>query len=71
MDVKGHRIAGVEVLDHKKSYMDEAERIAGRVVAEQTLAVDTVSGATLTSDTVKKAVENALLQGIRSKRGVQ
>jgi uncharacterized protein with FMN-binding domain len=64
-DVRDHRIENIEVLYHKKSYMDQAERTAARIVEKQTPTVDAVSGATLTSDTVKKAVENALLQGIR------
>ena len=65
VDVKAHRIESIDVLDHKKSYMDQAERTAQRIVEKQTPAVDAISGATLTSDTVKKAVENALLQRIR------
>ena len=40
--------------------MDQAKRIAGAVCTEQSLEVDAVSGATLTSDTVLKAIENAL-----------
>lgn len=62
--VESHRIAGVEVLAHKDSYMDYAQQIAGAVVAEQSLEVDTISGATFTCDTVKMAIENALLQGM-------
>lgn len=40
--------------------MEQAETIARKVCAEQTLEVDAVSGATLTSETVLKAIENAL-----------
>jgi len=43
----------------------QAEMIAHDVLGSQSLAVDAVSGATLTSDTVKKAIEDALLQGIQ------
>ena len=58
--VQNHEIMDIEVLEHKASYMGQAERIAGEVCAEQTLEVDAISGATFTSDTVLKAIENAL-----------
>ena len=57
---KNHEIADIEILEHKASYMGQAERIAGEVCAGQTLEVDAISGATFTSDTVLKAIENAL-----------
>ena len=58
--VQNHEITDIEVLEHKASYMGQAERIAGEVCAEQTLEVDAISGETFTSDTVLKAIENAL-----------
>ena len=58
--VQNHEIMDIEVLEHKASYMGQAERIAGEVCAGQTLEVDAISGATFTSDTVLKAIENAL-----------
>ena len=58
--VKNHEIADIEILGHKASYMEQAETIARKVCAGQTLEVDAVSGATLTSETVMKAIENAL-----------
>ena len=58
--VQNHEITDIEVLEHKASYMGQAERIAGEVCAGQTLEVDAISGATFTSDTVLKAIENAL-----------
>ena len=58
--VENHEITDIEILEHKASYMRQAETIAGKVCAGQTLEVDAVSGATLTSDTVLKAIENAL-----------
>jgi uncharacterized protein with FMN-binding domain len=36
------------------------EKIFARIVQDQTVVVDTVSGATLTTRAVSKAVENAL-----------
>lgn len=58
--IQNHEIIDIDVLEHKASYMGQAERIAGEVYAGQTLEVDAISGATFTSDTVLKAIENAL-----------
>lgn len=58
--IQEHKITDVEVIEHKESYMEQARQIAERVCDEQSLNVDAISGATLTSDTVQKAIENAL-----------
>lgn len=58
--VKQHEITNIEILDHKASYMEQAKQIAANVCCEQSLEVDAVSGVTLTSITVLKAIENAL-----------
>lgn len=63
VEVKNHQMTDIEILVHKESYRKQAEMIADAVLAGQSLKVDAVSGATLTSDTVLKAVENALSQG--------
>lgn len=65
VNVNNHEIVGIEVLRHKDSYMEQAEMIANTVLAKQSLEVDAISGATLTSDTVLKAIEDALKQGAR------
>ncbi|NSJ57028.1 FMN-binding protein [Enterocloster clostridioformis] len=58
--IENHEIADIEILEHKSSYMTQAQQIADDVCSKQSLEVDAISGATLTSDTVLKAVENAL-----------
>ena len=65
VEVSGHEIRSIEILEHKESYLPQAEMIAHDVLGSQSLEVDAISGATLTSDTVKKAIEDALLQGIQ------
>jgi uncharacterized protein with FMN-binding domain len=65
VSVKDHRMTNIEVLAHKESYMDYANQTAKRVMASQSLEVDSISGATFTCDTIKKAIENALIQGIQ------
>lgn len=63
VEIQNHKIIGIEVVEHKVSYMEQAEQIAGAVCSKQSLEVDAISGATLTSDTVLKAIENALVDG--------
>ena len=63
VEIQNHKIIGIDVVEHKASYMEQAEQIAGAVCSEQSLEVDAISGATLTSDTVLKAIENALVDG--------
>lgn len=59
VSVENHEITDIEILEHKASYMKQAEAIAGEVCGGQSLEVDAISGATLTSDIVLKAIENA------------
>ena len=64
VEVSNHEIISIEVLEHKDAYMQQARMIADDVVGGQSLDVDAISGATLTSDTVLKAIEDALQQGV-------
>ncbi|WP_326513901.1 FMN-binding protein [Clostridium intestinale] len=58
--MKDHKIIGIEVLERKDSYMEQVQQIADDVFFKQSLEVDAISSATLTSHTVLKAIENAL-----------
>ncbi|EPY2280679.1 FMN-binding protein [Clostridium sporogenes] len=58
--VKDHEITDIEFLEHKDSYMEQAKQIADDVCSKQSLEVDAISAATLISDTVLKATQNAL-----------
>ena len=60
--VKDHEISDIEILEHKDSYMEQAKQIADDVCSTQCLEVDAISGATLTSKTLLKAIENALTE---------
>ena len=60
VEVQDHQIVAVEILEHKASYMEQAVQIGYAVMDAQSLDVDAIAGATLTSDTVKKAIEDAL-----------
>lgn len=64
VEVVNYEIISIEILEHKAAYMPQAQQIAGDVLDTQSLEVDAISGATLTSDTVLKAIEEALQQGV-------
>ncbi|MGB4351126.1 MAG: FMN-binding protein [Tissierellaceae bacterium] len=57
------KISKVEVVEHNETegFCEPAiEQIPGAIVEKNSTEVDTVSGATVTSNAIKKAVDNAL-----------
>ena len=58
--VKDHKIQAVKSTGSGQAMNAVMEEIFARIVQDQTVVVDTVSGATLTTRAVSKAVENAL-----------
>ena len=62
--VRDHRMESIELLEHENGRGTPAEAILGQMVQEQTTAVDAVSGATCSSKVIRKAVENALVEGL-------
>ncbi|AVK47796.1 FMN-binding protein [Clostridium sp. MF28] len=58
--VKNHKIENIDLLEHKTDRGKPAEVIPDMVVKAQSLQVDTISGATNSSKTILKAIENAL-----------
>jgi len=63
--VKDHRITAIKLVDDKMKPADKVntEQI-NRVLAKQSLKVDTVTGATVNSKALLKAIENALKSGV-------
>jgi len=62
--VSGGKVISIKLLNATFAY-DDPDKLAAlfdRVVAQQSLQVDAISGATLTSKGFLQAVENALLQ---------
>ena len=53
-------IINIDILEHKNGRGSRAEVVVDRIVEEQKIEVDAVSGATNSSTVIKKAVENAL-----------
>jgi uncharacterized protein with FMN-binding domain len=58
--VKNRAITKIELDRHKHGQGAAAEVIPERVVKAQSLLVDTISGATYSSNVILKAIENAL-----------
>ena len=62
--VNDHRLEEVDIVDiGSDEYRKEAEEALSKVVADQALPVDAMSGATVASQALYRAVENALKQG--------
>ncbi len=59
--IQGNTIAGVRILEHRNGMGQPAEAITEKVVSSQSLEVDAISGATMSSQTILKAIENALI----------
>ena len=53
-------ITNIDILEHKNGRGSRAEVVVDRIIEEQKIEVDAVSGATNSSTVIKKAVENAL-----------
>lgn len=58
--IKDHRIIDIKLLRHEYGLGKKAEPILNDVVEEQTLKVDTISGATISSKVILASIEKAL-----------
>ncbi len=58
--IEDGEIAGIDLLEHKNGRGEPAEIVTDRIIEEQKIDVDGVSGATNSSIVIKKAVESAL-----------
>lgn len=61
--VNSGNITDISILEHRNERGTPAEIIIDKMVEEQRINVDAVSGATNSSKVIEKAVENALLEG--------
>ncbi len=62
--VKDGVVQKIDILKHHHGPGYGADKIPEEIIKKQTLEVDAVSGATKSSIVLKKAVENALRQGL-------
>lgn len=60
--VKKHIITNVKIISHDTGKGKPAEVIVNDIVKKNSLEVDTISGATYSSNVIKKAVYNALVK---------
>ncbi|MDE6213252.1 MAG: FMN-binding protein [Lachnospiraceae bacterium] len=58
--VKNGEITNINILEHRNERGKSAETVTDKIIEEQKIDVDAVSGATNSSTVIKKAVENAL-----------
>ena len=62
--VEDGEIVSINILEHRHERGKAAEAITNKIVDEQKIDVDAISGATNSSTVIKKAVENALKNGL-------
>lgn len=60
VSVKDRQLTNIEILRHNNGLGSAAETIVNIVIKSQSLEVDTVSGATISSKCILKAIENAV-----------
>lgn len=58
--VEDGEIVSINILEHRHEHGKAAETVIEKIIEEQKIDVDAVSGATNSSTVIKKAVENAL-----------
>jgi len=59
--VANHRVTKIDITEHYHSPVGKnAEKIIDKIIQKQSLDVDVVTGATMSSQSILKAVENAL-----------
>lgn len=60
VNVEKHLITDISIDKHDNGLGKKAEKIVDDIIAVQSLDVDAISGATISSDSIRKAVEIAL-----------
>jgi uncharacterized protein with FMN-binding domain len=63
VEISNGIILNISILEHDNLLGKPAEKIIDSIVEQQSLDVDAITSATYSSDTIRKAVENALRQG--------
>ena len=60
VNIKSHKITDIVLLKHQNGQGSEAEKLIPRIIEEQRVDLDTISGATYSSLAILNAVSNAL-----------
>ena len=62
--VEDGEIVSINIMEHRHERGKAAETVIEKIIEEQKIDVDAISGATNSSTVIKKAVENALKGGL-------
>jgi len=65
VSIKDHIIQGITIVKHDCGKGKPAEVIVDDIVEKNSLEVDAISGATLSSNVIKVAIYNALSEGVK------
>lgn len=65
VDVQQPQVTSIKILKHDNGLGKRAEVIVKTVLAKQSLEVDAITGATISSKTILQAIENALEKGLQ------
>ncbi|KAB3536041.1 FMN-binding protein [Alkaliphilus pronyensis] len=60
VEVKDNKITDITIERHQNGLGGKAEKVIDSILEKQSLNVDVISGATVSSNAISKAVENAL-----------
>lgn len=60
ISVKNQEIVDIQILEHNNGLGTSAEKIVDKVLENQSLDIDAVSGATVSSRCILKAIDNAI-----------
>jgi len=61
VNIENNKISNIEIIQHRRSpFGKKAENIIEHIIERQSLDIDAVSGATASSISILKAIENAL-----------
>ncbi len=63
--IAGHRIDEITIVKHEQGRGKAAEEITEQIISQQSLRVDTIAGATYSSQVIVQAVQDALHQAAR------
>ena len=58
--IEDKKITDIKLIEHKNGKGSAAESIISDIIAKQTTEVDMISGATISSKVIRKAIENSL-----------
>lgn len=63
--VKDHQITDIQLVRHENGKGTSAEAMIPEMIRQNTSEVDGISGATMSSKTIKASVRNALAKGVK------